>query len=542
MGVLGLDVPVDPLPDKIGEYNKTPAATPEPKPKVAKPSAPTPEPEKVVAASSPQSGGDPNLQKIADLEQQILNRPPPKLPEIKERPKTGYDDIQLWGSLAIAFAALASARTRTPMTTALNAAAAALNGMHEGSNERFAQNYKEWQDQQKLAFQMYDFEQQQYQELIANTKSAAELGFRLHDEQAREAEMQWKNTMSILGDAQTYQAYEEGKKTGGIAGGIKAAADFQKAKDDQKQKLEEARLSASKYGDSILVQNAVQSDAEYKKAVAEGDTAKQLERIRYFQTQFGSPQASKWQLEQGRQTDEYKKALGSGDYMTMARIDAASGDPKAVSKYESIMERAGRKAAGQNAADARKTQHLTALQEEIMTALDYEDALGSSGASQMVEYYTDKLKGFASGDVEERATKAEQKLDELRASLGNALRGYAGGGTRTKSDLIAIDGMVGSIEKGSGKTEIVTGLKILGNYIARLNKDPDGIPFPELEKQTPMVPNSEGGGDKGSGSQDNPITTTSVDDAKNAPVGSYLYNPVTKKRVHKTGPDTYTAE
>src|SRR5208282_1976231 len=132
---------------------------------------------------------------------------------IPERPKTAKDDIQLWGALAIAFAALASRRTRTPMTTALNAAGAALNGMREGDKDRADQAYKEWQENTKLAFQMADYEQRAYEDII-------------HDRDHVD-ELRLKTLMASLEDAPALSVYQQKlQETGDPQAATKAVADF----------------------------------------------------------------------------------------------------------------------------------------------------------------------------------------------------------------------------------------------------------------------------------------------------------------------------
>src|SRR5208282_2012165 len=149
---------------------------------------------------------------------------------IPERPKTAKDDIQLWGALAIAFSALASRRTRTPMTTALNAAGAALNGMREGNKELADQAYKEWQENVKIAFQMRDYEQRAYEDI-------------LHDREHVDA-LKLQTLYKALDDAPTASIYEKTlQETGSQDKAIDAVAAFQTQRQKQADSVKEATLT-----------------------------------------------------------------------------------------------------------------------------------------------------------------------------------------------------------------------------------------------------------------------------------------------------------
>ena len=203
---------------------------PPPAPKAAKAPAPTPEPEKTAAAPKADKTQT-AMQGLGELQQQYAERMPerPKPPQVPERPKTIKDDIQLWGALAIAFSALASRRTRTPMTTALNAAAAAMNGMREGNKEAADQAYKEWQENTKIAFQMADYEQRAYEDA-------------LHDREHVDA-VHFQALTASLGDAETWNAYKSKlQETGSQDEAMKAAADLQKTRREAKEKAEKAAL------------------------------------------------------------------------------------------------------------------------------------------------------------------------------------------------------------------------------------------------------------------------------------------------------------
>ena len=104
---------------------------------------------------------------------------PPSAPQLPKPPQKGLNDlqgqIQGWGALAIALGALASFRTRQPMTTAMNAAAAAMTSMAQNNQQAFEQQYKQWQDNTKIAIEMTKLEQNSYQLAMENRNQEAQL-------------------------------------------------------------------------------------------------------------------------------------------------------------------------------------------------------------------------------------------------------------------------------------------------------------------------------------------------------------------------------
>ena len=151
------------------------------------------------------------LEAIGRLEQERSNYQPPKL----ERPKppdsaSKFQDVQLWGSLAIAFGALASLRTRTPLTTALNSAAAAMNGMNQGQQQIFEQNFEKWQADTKYALENFNYEQRIYEDVMDNISRKENFALNAWGKLDAEDEMKFKMTTDTLKDAPAWAAYEQG--------------------------------------------------------------------------------------------------------------------------------------------------------------------------------------------------------------------------------------------------------------------------------------------------------------------------------------------
>ena len=284
MGVLD---PID-TPPVVREYNKgkddkvTPAATPS-TPKQEERSQPATS--NVVQFQQPETkqgrGTEAAFQAIAKLEEERAKPPAP--PALPPKPKSMADDIHLWGALAIAFSALASMRTRTPMTTALNAAAAAIQGMQQGDKERTDQAYREWQEQTRIAFQMADYQQRAYEELMANLSRREALaltaGRALDERDYRAAEMQFRTTTAALQDAPMQQAWDEGMRTGGRKGAVEAAAGLYRQREEAARKLKETQASVVQ---GQMMQEAIsemKKSKEWQEADAANDSTAKLNMI-----------------------------------------------------------------------------------------------------------------------------------------------------------------------------------------------------------------------------------------------------------------------
>ncbi len=224
--------------------------------------APPPKPDKGNVIPFPgrdtgSGGAEAAMAAIGRLEHERQNTPPPKL-ERPQKPQTSVDDIQLWGSLAIVFAGLASLRTRQPLTTAMNAAASALNGMQQASGERVDQAYKQWEMDTKFAFENFNYEQQVYQDLMSNIdrrEGSVEREWNILDKQN---EMKFRALAETLRDPIAVQAYEHG--------GINELVGVFKQREALAEKLKEATIANNKNYAVNKSLEILQSTPEFKNA------------------------------------------------------------------------------------------------------------------------------------------------------------------------------------------------------------------------------------------------------------------------------------
>jgi hypothetical protein len=89
---------------------------------------------------------------------QLQQTPPPK-PEATNPTKA-------WGSMAMIMAGLGALMTRTPLTTALNAAAGVLHAYQKGDVDDFNAKFKAWQVANDNAKELWEFQQKQYDAIL----------------------------------------------------------------------------------------------------------------------------------------------------------------------------------------------------------------------------------------------------------------------------------------------------------------------------------------------------------------------------------------
>lgn len=83
---------------------------------------------------------------------------PPKWDADAERAKRVRGPIETFGSVGVIFALAASAFTKAPMTSALNAAAGAMQAIRAGDEEGYKSAYTAWKDNTELALKRFNME------------------------------------------------------------------------------------------------------------------------------------------------------------------------------------------------------------------------------------------------------------------------------------------------------------------------------------------------------------------------------------------------
>lgn len=91
------------------------------------------------------------------------NIPPPWNAD-KERQDRIRGPLEQFGSIGMVFAMAASAFTKTPMTSALNAGAAAMKAIQEHDEKGYESAYAAWKDNTNLALKRFEAERQMFQD------------------------------------------------------------------------------------------------------------------------------------------------------------------------------------------------------------------------------------------------------------------------------------------------------------------------------------------------------------------------------------------
>lgn len=103
------------------------------------------------------------------------------LPQPKEQTTSPE---KAWGSMAMLMAVIGSAFTREPLTTAMNAAAAAIKGFHQADTEQFDHDFKTWQVANQNAKDAWEWQQKQYEAILSQDER--ERGTALREQQAQD--------------------------------------------------------------------------------------------------------------------------------------------------------------------------------------------------------------------------------------------------------------------------------------------------------------------------------------------------------------------
>jgi hypothetical protein len=137
--------------------------------------------------------------RVGDAEQQresektqIADRRSAMTPPVPEKPTTQpkfkpTDPLKAWGSSAMFIAMMGSLLTRTPMTTALNAAAAALTAFHKGDMEQYELSFKKWQVESTNAAKMYEYQQRAYDKAIGEVDKREAMSEKEYSDKVRTA-------------------------------------------------------------------------------------------------------------------------------------------------------------------------------------------------------------------------------------------------------------------------------------------------------------------------------------------------------------------
>lgn len=130
---------------------------------------------------------------LPDPPKMIPSPPPPK--------QESTSMVDAWGSLAMLAAALGGARTRFHATTALNAAADVLKGIHQKDQEKFKNALDTWRTQSDNASRMQSYEMDTYRAIMQRANMDFNQFIKMSQDQQRELAAELKaQALSLQND------------------------------------------------------------------------------------------------------------------------------------------------------------------------------------------------------------------------------------------------------------------------------------------------------------------------------------------------------
>lgn len=141
----------------------------------------------------------------------------------QERAARTRGPMEQFGSIGMIFAMAASAFTRTPMTSALNAGAAAMTAIQQGDEKAYESAYKAWKDNSDLAIRRFDMEHRLYED--ANQLLTSDMNLWKTKTQMIATQFDDQKTLTLLENGMYPQVLEA------KAAAYKARIDAQKAKE-----------------------------------------------------------------------------------------------------------------------------------------------------------------------------------------------------------------------------------------------------------------------------------------------------------------------
>lgn len=159
-----------------------------------------------------------NIGELFKEARKIQGLPAPKSPDLKEvpeAPKGEYrDPMQSLGSLASVIAMFGSLRTRAPLTSALNSAAASMQAFHQGDMERVKLERANWHDKLEEGLKQNQLELDKYTLALQANKFDMEKSRPMFEAIAAENNHQTMLVAAQAGDARAmFDLYDSTKKS-----------------------------------------------------------------------------------------------------------------------------------------------------------------------------------------------------------------------------------------------------------------------------------------------------------------------------------------
>lgn len=104
------------------------------------------------------------MERAVNAQAQAAEHIPPAWNADEERRARETGPLEAFGSIGSVFGILASAFTKTPITSALNASGAAMTAIHNNDERAYKSAYEAWKENTNLAFKRFDLERTVFEE------------------------------------------------------------------------------------------------------------------------------------------------------------------------------------------------------------------------------------------------------------------------------------------------------------------------------------------------------------------------------------------
>ena len=248
----------------------------------------------------------------------------PTFQEIPYKSPRPTSPAEQWGSIAMLFAMLGSMFTRRPATTALNAAAAAMNGFNQKDEAAAKQSLEEWKVANSNMLKAVEFQQKAYQDALKGYDTEE----KLLEIAGTKKEKEIDASVKALNSALQHTNLETVRNESGLLGVVKLL-------DQEKQNLVKANEWQAKLDSAT---------AKHKDDLAEKDKIaadKLAEQKRANDARIAEEQARTKKIEtETKAKEDIKELLGSKKYIEASpekralMVDQINGNTKASDAYE----------------------------------------------------------------------------------------------------------------------------------------------------------------------------------------------------------------
>jgi hypothetical protein len=199
------------------------------------------------------------------------NPPPVFKPVAPYAPKQEESPISAWGALAIAFGALASHFTRTPMTTALNAAGSAMKAIKEKNDAAAKASYQQWKDANEQTYKLYEYQRDAYKDLVAGVKDRLKNNVDLSKEETADYRARISAIASAFKDETSLKMLQENS--------LEHWAKLQDQRDKNIDSLKEKQKEFETKIEGQQAEQKLKADPEFTKMVQSGDALGAAEKL-----------------------------------------------------------------------------------------------------------------------------------------------------------------------------------------------------------------------------------------------------------------------